>query len=72
MAVAMGRRVSGSRSAQGGRVQLVSVVAGAGEVGSSDGVVDRGGRRRSRTNTTMPGSSHPGEDVIFIVMLWRV
>ena len=53
-------------------MQLVGVVAGAGEVGSSDGVVDRGGRRRSRTNTTMPGSSHPGEDVIFIVMLWRV
>ena len=58
--------------AQGGEAQLDGVVAGAGEVGSSDGVVDRGGRRRSWMNTTMPGTSHPGEDVLIIVMLWRI
>ena len=49
---------------------FIDVVAGAGEVGSSDGIVDRGGRRRSRTNTTMPVTTYPDEDVISIAVLW--
>ena len=72
MAVATERGRGGIREARGGGVQLFGVILGGGEVGSSDGVVDRGGRRRSWMNTTMPGTSHPGEDVIPIVMLWRV
>ena len=70
VAIATEGRGRGSREARGGEAQLVGVVAGAGEVGSGDGVVNRGGRRWSRMPTRTPATNHSGEGVIGFLGFW--